>query len=118
VDDEVGTVDEKKSSMRGEGVGEESHIKDDPCAQGRTRDRLPRLVEAEFLQQHIQKFAHGLIESYPIEILGQEDGRGRLRRSSTGMHRLEKRFATLCSEKRCSEKRCTDELFTEKGWIE
>ena len=51
VDDEVGAVDEKKSPVRGESVGEEGDIEDDPGGQRRLRDRLPRLSETKFIQK-------------------------------------------------------------------
>jgi hypothetical protein len=50
VDDEVGGVDEKESPVRGEGVGQERGIKDEPGPQRRLRNRLPGFVEPEFLK--------------------------------------------------------------------
>ena len=61
VDDEVGAVDEKKSSVRRKSVGEERDIEDDPGGERGPRDRLPRLVEPELIKKRMQEFEHGLI---------------------------------------------------------
>src|SRR5438270_7963266 len=45
VNDEIGSVNEQESAMGRESVGEESEIEHEPSNQGRTRDRLPGLIQ-------------------------------------------------------------------------